>query len=838
MPDYHYTQAQNKSGNIGVQMKLYSTNLYQILEKIDGKCKAIETYLRLRDYEKDNFDGGLQIINELLPLIGDFRKQKEQFEKKLSETHQKMRGNTSLPDYLRIEKNMRFILEKDKKLIDLMSYNFNYETPTAWIKEEIQKNINELDIFLESIKNNTPKIDYPASHYYSSFISCAYDIQKHKKYILDSYSLEARKSDAHANEAYHGLINYFDGCHVPFFNQFADFTQSGKLFPLKATKIAPVFELKTQAVNVEIKAKNFTDIPYQNFEIKPQNSAISTATNQALNKYIELINEEVGKANHLIRILQNQSVNLTDFSNTKTFYFYNGEFELPQSLFQETIIANGNLPESAKKSIKLQAQVLFDILKEMDELREECLTFAENNTHKKDGFKRIEEIRDRYMILFETLDSYKERFYEDLKRIFDSYKFANENNSWVKSYVALAEVLRDDRDLLFSAKKYYKKQDASPVFNKAKLEASTRKSIADEFANMKGIDKYGRSHGLCPYSPYEDIGTTSQQFAAYPDNIAKKEYEDFIYLYNTIAYEQNRFVDLAKVPLLKQVLQPNLFLLKEPYRPKPREEIAQNTTNQNTNNTYKKPDVVENTRTENKIPKEVIIPKPVESGRVDTVQVIKKETVIIKETVIRDTIYVRDTIYLEKPPIVKEDFYNLKGYAPNNLILLLDVSSSMNTPDKLPLLQTSLKKLVTLLREEDDIALIVYSGTAQVVLPPTSGKDKDKIIKAIESLEPRGNTDANAGLALAYKVANQKYKYSGNNRIVLATDGEFSLRPVIFDMIGQNAIAGIALTIFKFGEKPTPNLKKISDKGKGNLVSINEKNAEIFMIQEAKGGKK
>jgi Mg-chelatase subunit ChlD len=806
---YYYDQAQQQSDKVGNQLKVQSENLKNALDLIDEKCQAIEIYIRLKDYEKDNLEKGISLINDIQPLVLNFKKIKEEYESKISEIYQKSKVNSTNSAYVQCEKNMRQILEKNNKLMDILTFNFNDETHTGWAKEEVQKNINGLDIFLGEIQKNIPNIEYPASHYYSSFLDCAKEFQNHKKYTIDSYNFEAQQSDRHANEAYWGYINYYDGCLVSFFNQFGDFTQSGNHFPLKVSKIPPTFELKTQGIMVDTKAKFFKDITYQPFDVKPQNSAISAVLNYTLNKYVDFINEGVRINNNLLRSLENQNVNLSSFEYQTSFYFYNNDHQIPQSLYQETILASKNLPESTKQSISLQTEVLFNILKEMDELRQEVLIFAKNNTHKTQGFRRIEEVRDRYKFLYETFDNYKERLFLDLKKIFESYKFTDIQNSWVKSYLSLSEVVQNDKDLLFVAKKYYKKENTTLNFDVEKLNLSIRNSISNKFANMKGIEKIGRNHGYCPYNPYEDIGTESQQFMEYTEKVNTKKYEDFIYKYNTIVREKNRFVELAKVPLLKEVSQPNLFLFAEPYK---REKPIVKPPTEATTKEYK--------------PQEA---KSTETKKPDTVRL-----EVIKEVVRHDTIVIRDTVYLEKPPTITKDFYTLKGYAPNNLILLLDVSSSMNEPNKLPLLQESIKKLVNLLRPEDDISIIVYSGTAQTVLPPTSGKEKEKIIKTINALEPRGKTDANAGLALAYKVANQKYKYAGNNKVVLATDGEFGLRPVVVDMIGQNASAGISLTIFKFGEKPTPKLKQLTDKGKGNLVSINQENAEIFMIQEAK----
>jgi hypothetical protein len=827
---YYYVEAQEKSGTVGTQLKAKSENFRKTLEAIDEKCKSIEVYVRLKDYEKDNLEGGFKLIREVQPLVLEFKKAREEYEGKIEEIYQKSKTTLPNPAYALCEKNMRAILEKNKKLINSLTCNFNDEIHTGWAKEEIQKNINEIDILLEEIQKNTPQISYPASSYYSSFVSCALDFQKNKKYTIDQYNFKAQQSDKHANDAYWSYINYYDGCIASFFNLFTDFAEAGNLFPLKVTNIAPTFDIINQATVVESKAKFFQDIPYQAFEIKTQNSTIPTTLNNSLNKYIDFINEGVRICNNLLRNLAGQ-VALTNFDDKKTFYYYNADLQLPQTLFQETSLANRNLPENTKKSISSQAEVLFNILKEMNELNQEVYLFANNKTFQTQGFKRLEEIRDRYKVLYETFDSYKERLFLDLKKIFDSYKFVDAQNSWVKSYLAISEVVQDDKDLLLTAKKYFKGEESNPIFSTDKLNTSVRNLITNEFTNMKGIERIGRNHGRCPYNPYEDVGTYSQHFIEYPKRLSNSntdnKYEDFIYKYNSIVHEKNRFVNLAALPLLKETLAMDLFLLKEPYK---REQKTSPQT-QNTEPSITKTEDKPQTKTE-----KVLSPIVDKKEKIDTVkvEVIRKETVIVKETIIRDTVYIRDTIYLEKPPPITKDFYTLEGYAPNNLVLLLDVSSSMNTSDRLPLLQTSAKKLVNLFRAEDEVAIVVYSGTAQVVLFSTSGKEKEKIIKAIESLEPRGKTDANAGLILAYQVAKQKFKYAGNNKIILATDGEFGLRPVVMDLIEQNANAGISLTIFKFGDKPNLALKQISDKGRGNLVSITRQNAEAFMISEAK----
>jgi Ca-activated chloride channel family protein len=161
-----------------------------------------------------------------------------------------------------------------------------------------------------------------------------------------------------------------------------------------------------------------------------------------------------------------------------------------------------------------------------------------------------------------------------------------------------------------------------------------------------------------------------------------------------------------------------------------------------------------------------------------------------------------------------------------NLVLLLDVSGSMQSPDKLPLLKQSLGLLVDALREDDRVAIVVYAGAAGLVLPSTSGDRKDVIMAAIHSLEAGGSTAGGAGLRLAYRVARENFREHGNNRVILATDGDFNVGEssdgAMIRLIEEERGAGVFLTVLGFG---TGNLKDskmeaIADHGNGNYAYI------------------
>ncbi|HEX7183418.1 MAG TPA: VWA domain-containing protein [Thermoanaerobaculia bacterium] len=170
---------------------------------------------------------------------------------------------------------------------------------------------------------------------------------------------------------------------------------------------------------------------------------------------------------------------------------------------------------------------------------------------------------------------------------------------------------------------------------------------------------------------------------------------------------------------------------------------------------------------------------------------------------------------------------------PGNLVFLIDVSGSMQSPDKLPLVKNALHLLVDQLRPRDRVAIVAYAGSAGLVLPSTDGSEKGSIHEAIEQLEAGGSTAGGEGIVLAYKVAQESFLEGGNNRVILATDGDFNVG-VSSDgelerLIEEKRRSRISLSVLGFG---TGNIKDskmelLADKGNGNY-------AYIDTIQEAR----
>lgn len=185
---------------------------------------------------------------------------------------------------------------------------------------------------------------------------------------------------------------------------------------------------------------------------------------------------------------------------------------------------------------------------------------------------------------------------------------------------------------------------------------------------------------------------------------------------------------------------------------------------------------------------------------------------------------------------------DMKNVPHSNIVFLLDVSGSMNSPNKLPLVKSSLKLLLEKLRPEDRVAIVVYAGNSGLVLPSTSCSNKEEILKALDNLKAGGSTAGGAGLKLAYKVAEENFITDGNNRIVLATDGDFNVGQSsngdMLRLIENNRDQGIGISVLGFGmgNYKDDKMEIIANKGNGNYAYIdNLLEAKKVLVNEFGG---
>jgi Ca-activated chloride channel family protein len=177
---------------------------------------------------------------------------------------------------------------------------------------------------------------------------------------------------------------------------------------------------------------------------------------------------------------------------------------------------------------------------------------------------------------------------------------------------------------------------------------------------------------------------------------------------------------------------------------------------------------------------------------------------------------------------------------PRNLVFLVDVSGSMASPDKLPLVRSAMRMLSDVLTERDRVSVVVYAGSSGLVLPPTRGDDRGRIHRALAELQAGGSTNGGQGIQLAYRIAREQFMPRGINRVIIATDGDFNVgltsQSELLRLIEEQRASGVFLSVLGVG---TGNLKDttmemLADKGNGNyayLDSLDE--ARRVLVSEA-----
>ncbi|CAG5067345.1 hypothetical protein DYBT9623_00065 [Dyadobacter sp. CECT 9623] len=833
LEEYYYKKCLEGTGlQPAEKLKLNAgaEKVWQILNRLDETAKTLETHVRLNAYQNDNLKQSSALVSEMEGVFIEFRNEKTAFYKQIQQLYRKYQPYDPTDPFLSTEREMEQILASQQQLLDSLPYYLRKATKSAWPVERVQKSMLLDEKWLAAYGKAVTQLPYPASSAAGDFKRAIASMQDIKRRALDDHNFAAQQSAEHGNSVYISLLRQFNQDMLAMQISFVNYSKSGKRL-LFYPAFSPVTALQPADPDITKSGKTpaFEDIPTPSFKLKKATAPATPATISTFNGYIDFINESLRQM-HLLQLLTRNYQSSAEYyrdlataAKRADLTYSHADFKVPLSDYQLLINSATAIPQPYRKIIATQAEVLLNILKEMDGLSIELVNYTVQKQYLKDQLKRSDEILDRYAVLFGIFDQKKEQLYEDIRRIHESFPNADPASSWYVSGNALLQTLDADKENLFAVRAFLEgKSDKLP--ETAQVENSAKQLIADEYKNMKGLQRYGRSNGLCPYTPYEDLAGNSLRFSEKvqklkpAQNSYSNPYESFYYFYNgELVYLYNKFVELANAGLLKTVNQPDLFAFRRLTASKSIETPAA----------------------------QAGAPKSVEPQQLQE-QPAKKQTEVASEKTVqtfRDTVYVErvrvDTVYLDRNTQQNVE-RSLEGFAANNMILLLDVSSSMNSPFKMPLLKRSIKSLLTLLRPEDQITIVLYSGKARVVLKPTSGSKASEIARMIDLLQSDGDTDGNEGIKLAYKTANKSYIRGGNNRIVLATDGEFPVSDEVLEMIKQNASQDLYLTVFTFGRNANTGqkLKKLSQLGQGTYAHVTEGSADLQLIIEAQARKK
>jgi Mg-chelatase subunit ChlD len=844
LDDYYLTQAntlgKNLDATLATTLNAKIKDLRTAAELIDSKCKALDTYHKLEDYKQDNYAKAESLINETQLAVTDYKKKQTALQQALEAAHKKLTSSTPAGAYKQTDAMMRAQLEQERALLDSWTFNLRGDVYTGWPVDKLEQNILTSDAQYQTMQKFKPVLKYPASSMWSSFQGSVAMILDSKRRALNENTFESKKNDRHSNEVYLSLINYYNGTVLSEYNSFLQYAEADGYRGLKAIKYFPVVDIRTQLLEVQVTVKPFKDNAHTALTFPAQKAAIQQNVYESLLNYISFINESWRQTRNLQATVSNFSSSasyyktLASFEKTSALRFEYKNYEVPKAEYQKTISDSKALPPAVVKSLNDQAETLYTILAELDDLNASIQLETAQKRYEKDHLDNIYKMLERQKVLFETWDSRKEILYQDIRTIFDAYPASNPKSSWYVSGQALRNLTDLDHEALFQTKKYYT-VDTTLRVSTEKIDAALRDVIGREYENMKGIERIGRNNGNCPYTPYEDLPKTSKSLS---EEINKRKpirsgryehpYYRILYTYNEVVSEYNKFCELSKeVKLLPTIYQPELFSVSYPQKKEPAAQKPQ--PQQSTDQPV---------ASQNVPPVKAETSKKRRNGNLRDQHEIR-ETSDAKMLHDTDTVYIerRDTVYISEPG---ENLRSMEGYATNNLVLLLDVSGSMNTAEKLPVLKSSVLNMLSMMRPEDKVSIIAFSGKPKVLLEFESFTERDKVTKAIERLTSSGKTDGNAALKLAYATADEHYIRAGNNRIVLATDGEFATSDDILQMIEQFSKNDIYLSIFNFGKGMGSSraLERLALLGHGNYEYISRENAELKLIREVKAKRK
>ncbi|KAA6439831.1 VWA domain-containing protein [Dyadobacter flavalbus] len=817
-----------------------ATALWKSLERLDQTAKALETYVQLQAYKADDFKKSDELVIEMQAIFRQFGQEKAKFYGQIQHIYRQYQPYKAADPYLNMEKEMWQVLQSQQQLLDSLPFYLHADSRSKWPLELVRKSMLADEKLLPDFGKAHAGIAYPASDAVKSFRSAIVAMQTLKRHALDDHTYAARQSAEHGNDVYLWLLNYYNNDLLISYKAFVDYSKPVRRL-LYFPACSPVFAMEQENAGPETTAGTppFEDQPLLPFRTKPSASPVPPLTIRALNGYVEFINESLRQMHALQLMLRNYQSTAEYYrhpeqSKSRAKLTYEHEkFKVPVSAYELLVNAGSAIPEAYRASVNGQAEVLFSMLKEMDALSIELIRYTAGKTYIQDRLQRSDAILDRYALLFDLFDQKKEQLYNDVRRIHESYPPENPAGSWHVAGNALLRTLDADKQILFAVKDFLiQKKSQLPATDEVK--AFSTKLIQDEYANLKGLKRYGRNNGLCPYAPYEDLAGNSAQFAEMITRLNTKAlktsqtpYEPFYYFYNNeLVYPYNKFVELAGSGLLKAVNQPDVYAFRRTPLPElPTLQTDKNKLNDKNQDISLKPETENNNSAFIRPGKQ----KPTDNRG--------------NAPIMHDTVYVErvrvDTVFVDKDAGRNAGNLSLNGFADNHMVLLMDVSSSMNSPYKLPLLKKSIKSLLALLRDSDRISIVTYSGKARIALKPTSGAKAAVIAKQIDMLQSDGDTDGNDGIRLACKVAEKHYIRGGNNRIILATDGEFPVSEEVQQLISESAKKDIHLSILTFGRNQhhRPFLKRLSELGNGTYAHVTAESAGTQLILEAQARK-
>lgn len=758
--------------------KTTAIELWKLYNQCYAKNGEIVAYIRLQDYKTD-LEKGFRLLREMQQLQIVMGKARDQLASKITNDAKAIpASNNFIKPYQLLMK----AIVHEEELLRTLSQNFNEETFVGFAQEEILKSFLETDDLLKNL--NPASFGITDNGYLRACVEGLQLMQKSKRYALDNFTNASTFDGQHANQLYNSLENNFNSDVLHFY---ANFCAQARLnyYPVALLE----YDFDAPPTTWPLTHLNYSLPVLDSLVINKKPAALPVSGFQQLNAIVNYIDECVGSMENLFKELRSEGSTWNSLREEKMPYknpvLKFDKFRIPISTHGLIVKESKYLPAPYRVSLINRVNDIQQIMLALQDHLMELSQYMSSGAFRGKNIDYIDTKLKTIETLYTELDARKEKLFIETRKAYASFP-PQKANAWTVTSSVLLKATDDSRKILKQIDQRVYEQNQSAI-STAAIHEDQRDLIINQLKYMKGIVRNGT--GLCPYIPYEYIPdylkTLEEKVGDFPSEVENKNktYSDFLYMHNIIVNQYNKFAELG--------LGGNEYSTNDPMRP-----------------VYILSYIQQPPKYHYEIPK----PK------------IKKEEP--PKELPKETEPVEDT------PV---EIISFEGYAFNNLVLLLDVSASMNRPERLPLLKKSFQQLVRLMRKEDEVSIVIYSGKATLHLPPISASDTTKIMQSIQTLRSEGNTNITDGMALAYKTANKNFIEGGNNKIIMATDGEFKTTEPLYKLAEKNA-SKITLSIFDFSQLASSlqPLQSLAEKGNGNYVKVTSENSLEVLAKEAR----
>ncbi|MFM9837150.1 MAG: vWA domain-containing protein [Cyclobacteriaceae bacterium] len=767
--------AYNKiKGGSNSLFKTTANELWKLYNQTYAKNGEIVAYIRLQDYKTD-LEKGFSLLREMQQLQIAMGKTRDQMASKIANDAKAMPATTNFIKPYQLL--MKAILHEEE-LMRKLSRNFNEETFVGFEQDEILKSFLETDDLLKNL--NPTSFNIADRGYLKACVESLQLMQKSKGYALDNFTNASTFDGQHANQLYNSLQSYFTNEVLHFYANFCA-QASLNYYPIALLE----YDFDTPPKPWALTHLNYSLPQLDSLTISKQPAALPVAGFTQLNTIVNYIDDCVGSMENLFKALRSERSTWNNLKEGKMPYknpvLKFDHFRIPVSTHGFILKESKHLPAPYRSGLVNRVNDLQNVMLALQDNLIELSQYMSSGAFRGKNIDYIDTKLKTIEMLYTELDARKEKLFMETRKVYASYP-SQKTNAWTVTSSVLLKATDDSRKILKQIDQRVYEQNQSPI-STAAIHEDQRDLITNQLKYMKGIVRNGT--GLCPYIPYDYIPdylkTLEEKVVAYLTEVENKNktYGDFLYMHNIIVNQYNKFAELG--------LGGNEYSTNDPMRPMYILSYIQQPPKYHYE--IPKPEIKKE-----ELPKE---PEPTEETPIETI--------------------------------------SFEGFAFNNLVLLLDVSASMNRPERLPLLKKSFRQLIRLMRKEDEVSIVIYSGKATLHLSPISASDTTKIMMSIQTLRSEGNTNITDGLALAYKTANKNFIEGGNNKIIMATDGEFKTTEPLYKLAEKNA-SKITLSVFDFSQLAAPlqPLQSLAEKGNGNYVKVTSENSLAVLAKEAR----